>query len=312
MTHDIFFDLHNGLGDRLLDMLGMMVLCHFTGKKLFVPWRYDYPGFAWGKGIYDERLIDIKGVQFENSSEGKTVVQHILQGIHVCPYNVFRILQSKHIDIDFETVANMFVALAKNIQPSSILISEIDPRISNAYGIHLRKTDKIGSIQGHHIAFQNDQSEFQKITNLLINDILQIIKQEDSPSFFVCSEDAAWREEFKGFIRHLAQIEKKEVLIIDNKTNSRYVGFDDLYDFFSLSRSKKIYQGVKHSGYSVLAAMIGQIELVNYVEQIEDARYFSINLWKPCVYVNGKKNIDASIQKDIVEHWGWAPVNFPN
>lgn len=312
MTTDVYFDLHNGLGDRLLDMLGMMVLCHFTNKKLHVPWRYNYSGYAWGKGVYDEKLIDIKGVEFANTHVGKTVVHHVLQGIHVCPFNVYRILLSKGMNIDFETVADMFVSLASNIKPSNILNAELDPNISKAYGIHLRKSDKIGPIHGHHIAFQNDLNEFNSITKLLIDDIAQIIKTEDCPSFFVCSEDKRWREDFKGIIKQFGATENKEVAIIDNKTNDSYVGFEDLYDFFSLSRCKQIHQGVKHSGFSVMASMISQNPLINYVDRIEDARHFSINLWKPCVFVNGKKNMDANMQKQIVDYWGWVPLQFPD
>lgn len=314
MNTEVFFDLHNGLGDRLLDMLGMMVACHFTNKQLCIPWRYDYPGFQWGEGVYDKRLIDIEGVKIVDSSEGRVIVNHVLQGIQLCPYNVFRILQSKNIDVTFDNVANMFVSMAKNIKPAGILISELDPRLANAHGIHLRKSDKISSINGANIAFDNDHNEFDAITTLLKADIESLIKTEDSPSFFVCSEDRAWREEFKAYIRTICEIHGKDVTIIDNKTHTDYKGFADLYDFFSLSCCKSIYQGVKHSGFSVVAAMIGRGNLVNYIERINDARYFSINLWKPCVHVNGKRNLDEGVQKDIMNHWGsqWNPVYLPN
>lgn len=303
MTSEIFFDLHNGLGDRLLDLLGMMVVCHFTNKKLYVPWRYDYPGYAWGKGIYDKRLIDITGVEFTESSNGKTVVHHVLQGTQLCPYNVFRILQRKNIDVKYEDVANMFVTMAKHIKPSFILQRQIDPRIHNAYGIHLRKSDKIGSISGHHMAFQNDVSEFDNLTRLLMEDVQKIIKTEVQPHFFVCSEDVQWREQFKNYIKSLGN-----VVIIDNKQDTNYEGYADLYDFFSLSCCKEIYQGVKHSGFSVVAAMINQKNLRNYVQGVK----FSVNLWRGCVFVNGKKDFDVNIQKHIVEHWGWNPIQFPD
>ena len=131
--------------------------------------------------------------------------------------------------------------------------------------------------------------------------------EERDPIFFLCSEDKPWRDEFKTFIKNISQNAK----IIENKENEEYHGYGELYDFFCLSKCKKIFQSVKHSGFSVIPAMIGQTHLVNYIHKIRDSRHFSINLWKPCVFVNGQKEVDINHQKEIVERWGWNPVYFP-
>ena len=57
---------------------------------------------------------------------------------------VFSKLQNDKININFQDISKQYRTIAKNIKPSYIIEKYIPKNIHKYYGIHLRKTDKVG------------------------------------------------------------------------------------------------------------------------------------------------------------------------
>lgn len=317
----------NGIGDRLLDMIGLMVYAHVTKTPIYVPWDVNANHYGWGHAIYSRDLIDIPNVYLDPppSHTPCTIPIRKLTGIHLCPYNVFRVLQhhpTPHTpNLTFHQVAELFPVIASTIQPSSLLRPHIPVHSTQAYGIHLRMSDKINpnASSGFQQAYENTPQEFAMIMDYLKKDMFTIISSEPSPTFFVCSEDANHRDQFKAFLIDMAHQLDKPITILPNH-NQPVAGFSALYDMFTLSRCKTIYQGVKHSSFAVAAALIGSRPLVNYTHHLPSplTKYYSINLWKPCLIVNNtpptavpNRQEQEHEQQAIMDHWKWEAIELP-
>ena len=67
------FNTENGLGDKLLDMIGFVVVCDELRRKPEIVWCKVSKSFEWGSDKYDERLFrfgfNISFIEEVNSDE---------------------------------------------------------------------------------------------------------------------------------------------------------------------------------------------------------------------------------------------------
>jgi hypothetical protein len=293
--------LSNGLGDKMLDMLGFFVICKYLNYEPYVrfnnkPIRY----FPWGNDQYDLRLFDFRHINFiENSCD--FFIESPNPSVSLCPYKVYEFLKTIRPDIDFLEISNDYVKYAKEIiNPSREIINNIPNNAEKAYGIHLRKSDKIQPFSNGH---ENTISEFDIIISKLLENIGIIIDKEEEPLFLIVSEDIIWKEEITNKIKTIGLSKSKHVefLSIDYTNINNYDNFSSILDMFSLAKCKEIIQGVKYSSFSILASIIGNGKISNFARFLHpESEYNSIIYnWNSVVEINDKKISEAEFYKNF-------------
>jgi hypothetical protein len=187
-------------------------------------------------------------------------------------------------------ISNDFIVYSKQlIQPSNVILSNIPNGIENAYGIHLRKSDKIINNHNQHtIRHQNTLSEFEIIITSLLDNIKQIIIDENNPTFLIVSEDIEWKKEITNRVLLLANDKPIQILEINYNNSTHYSNYNSVLDMFCLSKCKEILQGVKYSTFSILAALIGNRKLKNYSHLISNYDRCLIHNWASVLSINNK------------------------
>ena len=144
--------------------------------------------------------------------------------------------------------------------------------------------------------------EFSIIVNNLIKDIYDIILKEDEPSFLIVSEDNDWKEYITNIFKEYAQKNNKTINIINiNYENPDNINnYSAVLDLFCLAKCKKIFQGVKTSNYSNIAAIIGNNKLINYSHLLKLNNILYTNIYRPVININGKLEYDINLIEKIL------------
>jgi hypothetical protein len=295
--------LVNGLGDKLLDLIGFFILCKYLNYIPQIRFEQSHK-FEWGNNHYDNRLFKFN--QFIISNQPcPYYIKQSSPSVSLCPYQVYEFISKFRPKISFEMISNDFIVYSKQlIQPSNIILSNIPNGIENAYGIHLRKSDKINNNHNQHtIRHQNTLSEFEIITNNLLNDIKQIIIDENEPTFLIVSEDIEWKNEMTNRVLSLANDKPIQILEINYNTPTHYSNYNSVLDMFCLSKCKEILQGVKYSTFSILASLIGNRNLRNYSYLIPNYDICLIHNWSSVLSINNKPyEFNINKHKNISKH----------
>jgi hypothetical protein len=291
--------LINGLGDKLLDTIGFCIICkylHYTPNIIF-----DNSGvYQWGENNhYDERLFSFSG--FRNSKEPcKLYIRSPMPSASLCPYKVFSFIQQFVPSITFEQISRDFLEESgKIIRPSAIITSKIPANVERAYGIHLRRTDKVNNTGD--LRHMSTVKEFEIIVNKLLEDVGRIIQEDSEPSFLIVSEEDAWKMEITQIIRNIGIQTNKTVNIIeiDYSNPEGYHNFKSVLDMFSLSKCKEILQGIKYSTFSTIASILGNRKLRNYSNHTEYYYANIIHIWRSVLTINNEKQqMDPEFHKN--------------
>jgi hypothetical protein len=286
--NEVSFKCLNGLGDKLVDSIGFYVLCKILNFTPYIEFNSSIHNYDWGNNRYDERLFRFPGLQLTDHNCAKYIDSYN-PSVSLSPYKVYEHLSSNLENFqNFEDFSSYYSQSAKEIiQPSEMILSNIPLGIENAYGIHLRKSDKVK--KNHCVSHENSINEFSIIINNLLNDVQEIINEEENPTFFIVSEDHQWKNDISNKIRGMSDHKKIEMIEIDYSVGDGYDNYSAVLDMFSLSKCKKIFQGVKYSTFSILAALLGNNKLINYSHCLQDDRECLIYVWNSVLEINGKK-----------------------
>lgn len=299
MNNNASINLVNGLGDKLLDLVGFFIFCKYLNYKPNI--NFDNSGhFAWGVTNYDLSLFIFNDITISNDT-----CNYYVNPIHpstcLSPYKVYKYIKVFYPELSFEQILNDYVVYSKKIiNPSEIILSKIPDCIEDAYGIHLRKSDRI-NYEGNHLSHLNSMDEFNIITNKLLEDVENIMNTEDDAKFLIVSEDNNWKIEITNRIMDISKKNNKNITIVDiDYTNeNNYSNYNSVLDIFSLSKCKEILQGVKYSSFSILASLLGNGKLRNYSNYTDTYNICLIHLWSSVIEINNKKNIDLEFHKNI-------------
>ena len=309
--------LVNGLGDKLLDLVGFSILCRYLNYKPHVQFLNNGKQ-PWGTPAYDIQLFNFSDdVVVLNSTSSTTTttttitttaesestafyVNSYNPSSSLCPYKVYQFINQFIPDITFEQISNDFVTYSKQIiTPSQAISSNLPTDIEKAYGIHLRKSDKVSDTCD--IRHENLSSEFKIIVNKLLEDVKHIILTDPEPIFLIVSEDAQWKQEVCNIIVTISEKNHKAIKILDidysNKNN--YFNYSSVIDMFCLSKCKEILQGVKYSSFSILASLLGNNKIRNYAKYCNSYDVCLIHSWSSAINVNGSKNFDKNFHEKI-------------
>ena len=293
---------YSGLGDRLCDIIGSYIIAKYLGYKLNIIFN-PVIGLkhAWGNThIYDIRLFDFNDENikiFNNQNDINLNYNYYIRinhhAISSSVYSIYKFIKNfKDITIG-EIIDNYYNYVNEIIKPSKLIQDNIPENLNNCYGIHLRKSDTIKPNDNNHGA---TLEQYNIMINLLFNDICNIILNENEPSFLLVSEDYEWKNYYKNELVKFANNNNKKINIINlNYDYSNiYDNYNDVLDLFCLSKCKKIFQCCKHSTFSVCAAIIGNVEIINYSHIFESYKTYLIHLYNPLIKINNNKisNID--------------------
>jgi hypothetical protein len=305
MDNNAFINLKNGLGDKIMDLIGFCVICEYLNYKPHINFNNNISNFQWGNSHYDIKLFNFDNVNIINDNN-YTYYINSHPSLSLCPYRVYEYLTQFFSTINFEEVSYKYNQFAKKlIKPSDIILSKIPINIENAYGIHLRRSDKVNN--RCDITHENTIDEFNLITNKLLEDIQSIILTENEPSFLIVSEDIEWKNHIKDIINNYSLINNKKINIleIDYTNNNNYHNYASVLDMFCLSKCKEIFQGVKYSTFSILASILGDINLRNYSKHLQSDNKCCVYAWNSIATINNNKNYDIEVHKKAIDF-------FPN
>lgn len=300
MNNNASIHLTNGLGDKLLDLVGFSVLCKYLNYK---------PHFKivnngqqpWGTPTYDTRLFEfgndvtcLNDVDVDEAPTCNFYVNSPNPSSSLCPYKVYRFIENFLPEITFEQISNDFVVESKKIiSPSQLILSHIPVGIERAYGIHLRKSDKVSDMCD--IRHENTRSEFTLIINKLLEDVKNIILTETEPMFLIVSEDDQWKKEVSRMVSMMSENANKpiKILNLDYTNENNHFNYSSVLDMFCLSKCKEILQGVKYSSFSILASLLGNNKVRNYVKYCNTHDICLIHTWSSVLEINNEnKNFD--------------------
>jgi len=296
---NVHFTCNNGLGDKLLDAIGFYVICKFLNYNANINLNYHIENYQWGSNFYDPKLFIFNDIILTgNPSNYYIHSPHASSSL--CPYKVYEFLKQILPKITFKQVSDLFKLSAKKIiQPSDIIASKIPSGAENAYGIHLRKSDKVNN-EGDS-RHENSIDEFNIITKKLLLNIEEIILNEDEPKFIVVSEDNNWKIEITNKINTIALNHNKciKILEIDYTNENNYQNFNSVLDMFCLSKCKTILQGVKYSTFSMLSAILGNYKLINYSYHLPNDNICLVYYWNSVLEINNNLNYDIEFHKKL-------------
>lgn len=312
MSTSVGIRLINGLGDKMLDLIGMYIICKYLSYRPYAQFFND-GHFAWGHNTYDLRLFDMS--DDISISDPTTALPYYAfspdPSSSVCPYRVYHFLRQYIPTISFEQISEDFSRHARQIvRPSDIILRDIPEDIVGAYGIHLRKSDKL--TEWGNVQHENTTPEFETIIGKLLEDVRQIISEDADPKFLIVSEDEVWKEEIREKIREIAiELGKDARFVYPNYSNAgEYSNFRSIMDMFCLSKCKEILQGVKFSTFSILAALIGNRKLRNYSRYLASDNMCLIYIWNSVLEINGMKNLDIETHARITSNIKWLDTNI--
>jgi hypothetical protein len=300
-NNNVSIQLNNGLGDKLLDLIGFFILCKYLNYNPNVIFCNN-GHFDWGNNNYDISLFNFNEITISDESDDKCFfyVNSINPSCTLCPYNVYEFIKHFLDEITFEQISNDFVEYSKKIiQPSEIILQNIPNNIEKAYGIHLRKSDKLNNMG--NISHENTINEFKIIINKLLDDVKNIIISEEEPIFLIVSEDNNWKHEIINIINKISNKNNKQIKIldIDYDTKNNYCNYNSVLDMFCLSKCKEILQGVKYSTFSILASLLGNNKIRNYSNYTNSYDVCLIHNWSSVIEINNNKNFDMELHNKI-------------
>ena len=261
---NLLIESKNGLGDQVLDIIGVTVLSNILNINAYVIWcNQSYRNFVFGNGVYDYNMIDFSNVPSLNIFQKRehlpsplkaSCIEPLYPSATLSPYSIWKWLQSQNMNFDIEKIIKSYYIIANKIKPKGIDDMILDKNeLKDVIAIHVRCTDKImNSVNSVSRTVENTPSEY--ITTW--NTILENTKKHKH--FFVCSENLEMRDKMIQEIKVLNP--NAEFVMYNNNNNDLQV----YIDLFTMSRCKEIHQCTFYSTFSLLASLIGNKPLINY------------------------------------------------
>ena len=308
MSTEVGITLNNGIGDKLLDLVGSFILCKYLN---YTP-HYTFNNgqrFTWGNNDYALELFCFNNIIISNNSSYLINIPN--PSTSLCPFRVYEIIHKVLPEFTFKQISDDFLLFSKEIiQPSNIIASNIPKGIEHAYGIHLRRSDKVS--YNADIRHENLIDEFESITQHLLQDVEKIILCE-SASFCIVSEDPEWKEAFTQHIRTISEKHNKPVTFVKIEyENNHFSNYASVLDLFCLSKCKEILQGVKYSTFSIIASILGNHTLRNYSPYTNSHEKCYIHLWSSVLTINNNKNYDLELHRRVSSPVIRIHTNIPN
>lgn len=286
---DFYLDpvCNSGIGDRLIEIWAAMTIAEILkpGAKTAVVWRhtgYDTPAFVTeyaplfeigGAGVVTARPLGVRETRRGYSRE-PVEARHVrripfgMQQIQLKYGRHFgtadpRALHDQARDYglpggtSLDDIAGIYRRIAAGTRPARDVERSIPTDIDQRVGIHIRLSDKLVSEgeQGHTMSVDR----WKAIETAALAHIDRAVAEGEK--LFVCSEDFAYRDGLVDRIRGMGG----DVIVSDPPpATEQRKGFGAFVDFFALARCRRIVQMTRYSNFSLMPAIIGGCEIVNF------------------------------------------------
>lgn len=310
MNKTIFCEISPfGLGDRLLDILGLRVIMKLLNiDEAMISWRNDMGRYC-NRELIDFISLNMRICQKENV-QNKNNIHRTICSVTLSPYNIWMLKPS----VGINEIIQLYIETAKDIEKCLQIDRLVPDYINNCIGIHMRRTDKI--LQSPQSTHEMNYEEYHIMHERLLKHITKLIKdqsKEQSLHFYLCSDDLPYKQILANKIKNIALENEKEIIIhktdphIFQENQSEY----DLYEMLCLFKCKEILQGTKYSTYSTFASLMSQKPIYNFSDH---ASISSMYAWKPCLnlFLSDGDNIVqydhdiniAEMKQSVADTWG--------
>jgi len=286
---DFYLDpvCNSGIGDRLIEIWAAMTIAEILkpGAKTAVVWHrngYRTPAFVTeyaplfeiaGASFVTERPLGVRKTRKGYSRD--PVKARYVRGI---PFGL-RQIQLKYgryfgtadpralhdqagdyglpAAIGLDAIAGTYRRIASATRPAPEVARLIPADIGQRVGIHVRLSDKLVSEDEERFTMSVDR--WKAIEAAALAHIDRAVAAGEK--LFVCSEDFAYRAELVDRIRGMGG----DVIVCDlPPASENREGFGAFVDFFALARCRRIVQMTRYSHFSLMPAIIGGCEIVNF------------------------------------------------
>ena len=301
-----FHDLQtmSGFGDRLLDLWAAITVSQLRhpDRELAVRWSKGHTFKAF-VGEYSTDLFSIGGCRFVRrvpfggksipkkfshtklndhglrplSKTGEQIIlRHGMNFGNNCPDRIYENLAFYHLEgqVSHADVVRRFLSIAHSTTPSFKVVAGIPHDIRNRVGVHIRLTDKLVKDEEE---FSMSAETWRKIET----DVSARLHQyaAEGVPLFVCSDD-------KEYLATIVQdLRARGADVALSAPVAKYIGppgYEALVDFFALARCSKVLQMTKYSTFSMAAAMIGNVPLVNFFSTSGETGS-RVDLWRSAI-----------------------------
>ncbi len=297
--HDL--QCRSGLGDRLLDLwaVGTVAALHEPNGLLAFCWHEGFQ-FATFVGTYSTDLFKVARCRFVGVPPygafamegyfshialnqrgivrlGADVRQLILRtGMiwgNTCPERLHADLAFYELDprIPPERVVDIYRGVAASTAPLPSIVSAAPEDIETRVGIHIRLGDKL--------VMNETSTDMSLLTwRSIERDAVAYMEQciDRGEPLFVCSDDPVYKA---ALIDHLRSKGGDVVTVATDLDPHKVPGNPALVDFFALSRCTRIVQMTKYSTFSLAAALVGDVPLVNFYRD-ESGVGHRLDIWR--------------------------------
>jgi hypothetical protein len=281
-----------GLGDKLFDLVGMLTIGELTHQPAHVYWGRE--GLRW----YDTRIIKINHDKHalyawdgQSKNPNEVIVEWIYSG-RLAPYIIMKMLN--YPSEELAAINRMYLKMLDTISVIPIVENMIPALIENCVGVHLRRSDKVGNCDDNT---KMSYEDYDSMISAVKEEIKQRIEVGEWTSFFICSEDTAYKVQFEEWLKQV----RADVHIVQlpsaRQYESQFNGIGAALDFIALSRCKCVVQGIIYSSFSVLAAIKGRVPLFNFT--INPDQWWLMRLYKPLLYlIHNGQHYDRVVDMD--------------
>lgn len=275
---DVSTDMSEGLGDRLLDMVGLYAFSKVTNTTFNITWHQDNPSRSYGIQLLDFSNFDMfrfNNIKLNNHFNKTT-------GFGTSPYFMMKFLRKNNVTIDPHILVKYYLECAKLIDFHPLIKKSLPDRMKESVAIHLRRTDKINN--SGDMVHETSTNEYERINDRLQQYIDKLVSDKHDTCFYVISDD----DDYKNtFISNLTKRHPTISVITTSKTDlpddvKHIDGAFSVFEFYCLSQCRMILQCIKMSTFSTCAALISQVPLVSFMDY---TREWSLLAWKPCIYL---------------------------
>lgn len=291
--HDLL--CRSGFGDRITDLWAAVTIArlHDPDVEVTITWRENGKTFRGFVGNYSRDLFSISGCRFvpyrpwesrsfrrkERRFNDRTRIDDCLLPLRSgacqivlrsgsewgnnCPDRLHGELSYYELDpaIELSRIVDTYRSVARSTEPAASLKDSFPDDVSSRLGIHLRLQDKLKAEPNAERAFTMSEATWNGIEARSMEYIQTCIARGEK--FFICSDDMEYRDEVVQRIKALGG----DIVCADIRPeHSQISGYAALVDFFCLARCSEIIQMTKYSTYSIAAALVGDVPLVNFYQ----------------------------------------------
>lgn len=286
----IYEPAYGRLGDWLLSVVGFAALSRLRGRLPIVQWqRVDT---VHQDGGYATFLFALDEIVMTDQPVGAGIDRYstFRPGYGFSPFFVRAAAKAANVSASLADVSAAFRRAAWHVRPSRAVLRALPPGLEAAVGVHLRRSDKVkvleasGGKMPEEVGWEQTPADFDTITRHVRAHLLALLEERPEAAFYLASEDTGWRAEFASFI---ANASRGRATVLPPASAGEGSGFAAAADLFALSRCASVVQGVKHSSFSLAAALVGDVPLVNFGAQVAGWDRNLVRLYAPVVRLHG-------------------------